>query len=210
MNFAHRPIPILPNCHKSTVLALNILVRLIIPKISLLAVKVFFALAIPGLVSLASLDTSKKKKLSRHHHCMFYFFLIAPRAMLMYFTAKSPRIHNVFDSKYTLVELMTSYKYLGVSFQSVMALPYLTSLASASRLFRFFKRTLKHTPSHLGELEYITSHETRKKFLLQFFLMQSDCPKFRFKARNSSKDMTISPAANLTTELEQHFLSPDL
>lgn len=80
------------------------------------------------------------------------------KTKLMCFTKKASRIPTSYLLNNTSVELTTSYKYLGVNIQSDLSWHHHinVTLASANRSLGFLKRNLKHTPSHLRKLAYIT------------------------------------------------------
>lgn len=84
--------------------------------------------------------------------------LNASKTKLMSFTNRSTRIATTYFLNNDKVELTTTYKYLGVHFQSDLTWHYHinTILASANRALGLLRRNLKHAPSHLKKLAYIT------------------------------------------------------
>lgn len=84
--------------------------------------------------------------------------LNASKTKLMSFTNHSTRLPTTYLLNNTSIELTSTYKYLGVHLQSDLTWHYHinTVLASANRAFGLLKRNLKHAPSHLKKLAYIT------------------------------------------------------
>lgn len=91
--------------------------------------------------------------------CSTWLMTLNPsKTKLMSFTKKASRIPTSYFLNNTSVELTTSYKYLGVNIQSDLSWHHHinVTLASANRSLGFLKHHLKHTPSHLRKLAYIT------------------------------------------------------
>lgn len=76
----------------------------------------------------------------------------------MSFTKRPNRIATSYSLNNTAVELTTTYKYLGVYLSSDLSWNYHINviLASANRSLGLLKHNLKHAPSHLRKLAYIT------------------------------------------------------
>lgn len=76
----------------------------------------------------------------------------------MSFTKRASRIPTSYSLNNTSVELTTNYKYLGVYVSSDLSWNHHIDviLASANRSLGLLKHTLKHAPSHLRKLAYIT------------------------------------------------------
>lgn len=80
------------------------------------------------------------------------------KTKLMSFTQRSARIPTSYALNNVEIELATTYKYLGIHFQSDLAWHYHTDviLAAANRSLGFIKHSLKNAPPHIRKLAYVT------------------------------------------------------